>query len=819
MEDKIFMAKLQPAIIFIGIILSFSCTHHSSNDQNHENKVTEEAFEYFQFRSLVEDFPYNPINDGTFYRTYQLFKKSNSFNTFRNLSKWNSIGPSNIAGRSLCIAINPLDTNELWMGSAGSGLWRSTTGGIGNTAWTYVPTNFPVSSVSSIAIQANEPNTIYIGTGEVYNYNGADGGLQTRTLRGSKGIGILKSQDHGISWKLVLDWSSNNNTAVWKILINPTNPNVVFAATTQGVYRTVDGGLNWKINLDLPMALDLLMDGEDPKIIYAAIGGINSPEYGIYKTINSGLNWKKIQSPNDSLYEGRIMLASYKKNPKKVYAAYSDAFKSVGMLRTTDRFDSIKYYTPIKDVTSYQGWYAKCLHIKDDDSSQLIMGGVDLYIDTTGTGNQLFNLILRRIKIHADMHDIISNPLDANKIYIATDGGLYRSNNFANSFFPCNGGYLSSQFYTGSLSKNGIHLLGGLQDNRSAIYSGDNQWRVTNLGDGTYNAFDPVQDSLLYCSSQYQNLYRSTNFGNQWEELIPPNQEAGFVSPFILCKSNPNRIYSGGNMLLRSDNRGTSWDTTFLSNKNEKITAIVDNPNRSNEVFLATIIEPSKTTKLYYSQDAGKHLLLIDHSIPERMIRDIIIDPNEENRLYICLASYNQPGIMVSTNYGLDWNFLDNNSLTDVPIHCLIIDPNDSNILYVGTDLGLFYSTDQGSNWKSYNTHPFDLVAVYDLLFNNSKRELVIFTHSHGAFTVEAIDKNAVKVSNQKKKTLQCQVVNKKLYILGAESIPLNLMILSSTGQNFFLKNSNNAFDVDMLPPGVYYLISNDLGVLKFILL
>lgn len=110
------------------------------------------------------------------------------------------------------------------------------------------------------------------------------------------------------------------------------------------------------------------------------------------------------------------------------------------MLRTTDRFDSIKYYTPIKDVTSYQGWYAKCLHIKDDDSSQLIMGGVDLYIDTTGTGNQLFNLILRRIKIHADMHDIISNPFDANKIYIATDGGLYRSNNFANSFFPCNGG-------------------------------------------------------------------------------------------------------------------------------------------------------------------------------------------------------------------------------------------------------------------------------------------------------------------------------------------------------------------------------------------
>lgn len=136
-----------------------------------------------------------------------------------------------------------------------------------------------------------------------------------------------------------------------------------------------------------------------------------------------------------------------------------------------------------------------------------------------------------------------------------------------------------------------------------------------------------------------------------------------------------------------------SWDILgyyVFSNKNEKITAIADNPNRSKEVFIATVIEPSKITKLYYSQDAGKHLLLIDNSIPERMIRDIIIDPNEENRLYICLGSYGRPGIMVSTNYGLDWNFLDNNYLPDVPIHCLIIDPNDSNILYAGTDLGLF---------------------------------------------------------------------------------------------------------------------------------
>ena len=87
------------------------------------------------------------------------------------------------------------------------------------------------------------------------------------------------------------------------------------------------------------------------------------------------------------------MLANYKSNPKRVHAAFSDKFTTIAMLRSTRGFDSLQFYLPIKDVCSYQGWYAKCLHIKDDDSSKLIMGGVDLFLDTIGTGNQLFNLI------------------------------------------------------------------------------------------------------------------------------------------------------------------------------------------------------------------------------------------------------------------------------------------------------------------------------------------------------------------------------------------------------------------------------------------
>lgn len=808
--SKIFQLNL-----IIAYVLLSSCNPASIYDSPKKKKVQEEAFEYFHFKYLVENFPHNSPDGGDFFRNYQYFKKIPINKTFRNLSNWESIGPVNIAGRSLCLAINPKDTNELWMGSAGAGLWKSNSGGIGKNAWTYVPTSFPVNSVSSIAIDEKNPNILFIGTGEVYNFTEIDGGLQQRTLRGSKGIGILKSLDGGNHWTLSLDWSNNNNTAVWKIVINPNNQNVVYAATTQGVYRSVDGGETWKIVLNLPMALDLLIDREDPKILYAGIGGINSPNYGIYKTVNNGINWSKINSPNDSFYEGRIMLASYKKNTKKIYAAYSDAFKSIGILRSNDRFDSIKYYTPIKDVASYQGWYAKCLHVKDDDSSQLIMGGVDLYLDTTGTGNQLFNLIYRRIKIHADMHDIISNPLDPNKIYIATDGGLYRSDNFANSFYSCNDGYLSSQFYTGSQSKNGFHLLGGLQDNRSVIFSGKTQWTGISLGDGTYNAFDPNHDSIVYVSSQYQNLYKSEDFGNKWVELIPPNPEAAFVSPFIICKSNPNRIYSGGNILLKSDNGGLSWDSIKLPNKNEIITAISETPSCADELYFSTLIESSGTTKLYYSQDAGEHLILIDNSIPERIIRDIIIDPTDETKLYICLASYGRPGIMVSKSKGQSWDFLPNNFLPDVPMHSLIVDPNDSDLLYVGSDFGLFYSIDQGTNWRSYNTHPYDLVPVYDLIFNALKNELIIFTHSHGAFTTKAIDKKVVFENHVSKDEIRFQISNKRLYIIGADRIPKSVQLISTDGQIVTLSNSNNSFNLNQFNPGIYFIYSNGNKVSK----
>lgn len=813
--------------IIINLIASINCflllTACEKNIQKNTNSfieceslketslIKEESYSYFEFKFLVEEFPFYLSNPTNYYREYiKSTTSKKAVSTFRSFPKWTSVGPSNIAGRSLCLGLNPLDTNQIWMGSAGSGLWKSTKGGIGSDAWQYVATGFPVISVSSIAIQANNPNILYIGTGEIYNYEGADGGIHTRTLRGSRGIGILKSLDGGIHWNLSLDWTLNSQTAIWKIIIHPLDPNIVFAATNVGVYKTIDGGNNWMNVLDLPLAMDLIIDHSEPNNLYTAIGGINGTHYGVYKSINEGDTWSLVASPNDTLYNGRIMLANYKKNPKRVIAAYSDNFKTISMLRSKDGFQN-NFYLNIKDVCDHQGWYAKCLHIKDDDSSKIIMGGVDLYLDSSGTGNQLFNLLSRRIKIHADFHDIISNPYDPDKIYIATDGGLYRSNDFAQTFYSCNEGFVSAQFYTGNISTISGNLLGGLQDNRSVISNKSNLWKGLHYGDGTYNYFHPKNDSILYISSQYQNLFKSVDGGFSWKELIKPNVTASFVSPFILHPNDPSKIYSGGNHLFISNDSGNTWDTSKLSSTNEYIVALETPFQNKNLIYISTLDLTSRKSHLYISQDGGIQLQSKEEGIPERFIRDICIDPRNSNSLYIALGGTGQPGVMRSTDAALSWFFPVNQYLPDVPFHSIMVDPFDSDILYAACDFGLYVSLNKGNSWYPYNTHSFDLVPVYDIKYSSVENKLILFTHGYGAFSCSLLDKSLV-TENSNLYSLEgtINILNELIVIPTHFGIIKNLFLINVEGRMFCLEPTGIGFLTNDLPAGIYFIVSRD---------
>src|SRR4030066_2409494 len=185
------------------------------------------AYEALQFWNTVRAYPNSDISSDAFFNAYEEMQEVRLNKTFKveSNNQWQAIGPHNTGGRTIALAFNPQNANTIYAGSANGGLWRSYTGGVGVDAWHYVSTGFPLLGVSSIAFALNDSNTVYLGTGEVYNYDAAGYGAAYRNMRGTYGMGILKTTDGGQTWFKSLDWSYSSQKGVWAVKINPLNPN------------------------------------------------------------------------------------------------------------------------------------------------------------------------------------------------------------------------------------------------------------------------------------------------------------------------------------------------------------------------------------------------------------------------------------------------------------------------------------------------------------------------------------------------------------------------------------------------------------------
>ena len=260
-------------------------------------------------------------------------------------TQWETMGPHNIAGRMLAVALNPQNPGTVWAGSAGGGLWRSHTGGVGAAAWSYVATGHPVLAVSAIVIAPADSNVIYIGTGEVYNHTNTQGGVAIWETRGSYGMGILKSTNNGRTWVRSLDWSRNQQRGVQMLRINPKNPNTVWAATTEGVYVTHDAGANWHRSLDVVIATDVVIHPVDTSLVFAACGNLGSSGKGIYRTSNGGASWEKLNNGLPTDYFGKTLLDISQSTPDTIYASIGGGSGTLGerrtwLVRSTNRGDS-----------------------------------------------------------------------------------------------------------------------------------------------------------------------------------------------------------------------------------------------------------------------------------------------------------------------------------------------------------------------------------------------------------------------------------------------------------------------------------------------
>ena len=360
---------------------------------------------------------------------------------------WQPIGPTNGGGRTLTIAFDPLDPDIVYAGAASGGLWRSATGGVGAAAWERVPTGLPELGVSTIAFEPGNSDVFYIGTGEVYNVDKAGDLEADRRTRGSYGIGILKTMDGGETWSKSLDWSYNQQHGVWMIRVDPFDSDTVWAATTEGVFKSTDAGANWELMLDVAMATDLVLHPNNPQVALAACGNLESADRGLYRTVDGGESWELITSgglPAD--FEGKMQFGVTAADPDIVYLSIGNGFL-VGIDNFTWLFRSDDFgvnwtLQTTTDYSKWQGWFAHDVAVHPTDPDTVICIGIDIWRSTDG-GVTLFQESSSADRFegpippggaeggpdysHADHHDVVYHPTDPDIVYFANDGGVFRS--------------------------------------------------------------------------------------------------------------------------------------------------------------------------------------------------------------------------------------------------------------------------------------------------------------------------------------------------------------------------------------------------------
>jgi len=673
-------------------------------------------------------------------------------------SNWTPLGPMNFAGRVLSLAFHPTNPNVMFAGSASGGLWKTTNGGIGTAGgglnWTQVQTGFPTQSVPAIAINPIAPSEMYIGTGEVYAA-GTSGfpGQDVRTFRGSYGIGILKSNDFGVTWNYSLNFSNSTVKGVYDIRFNPRNPDTVFAATSDGLYRSTNDGASWTLIHSVPLTMDMEFSPTDPNTLYITSGDLGSAGTGIYKSTNALATtptFTQLTTGLPTVINGMIRISICPDNANRIFA-------SVGKLPgTTSCSGSCNYglYLSTNGGTSWtrtanqpllggshymqnQGWYAHDVLAAPTTNNSVYVSEIDMTKSTDGGANWPLSGTLTQWSlwdfsaaggtlvgdstegqsnnmdyVHADHHHIYFSPHDPtyNTIWVVTDGGVFRSTDGGANFKSCNGGLMTAQIYhkMSCHPTNSNLMLCGLQDNATLYYQGSTGCRRVTGGDGFYTAIDQTNPNNCYATYTYGTWYRSTSgltgFGGAaWTNTMntgtsTPNEYAAFVAPVVLTNDG-SKLYVGTVKLKRFASPSTSATPSDgngggnISGPTNSIMAIGVSKTFGDSIYIATAPGGGNPGRVYRSTNGGNTVTNITGTLPDRYFSYIAVDPNNSQRVAVAVSGFGTSHVYFSSNGGTTWNNIGGvggTALPNVPANVAMFDPTTPTTLYVATDLGVF---------------------------------------------------------------------------------------------------------------------------------
>ncbi|MCX8050843.1 MAG: hypothetical protein N3B17_02980 [Chlorobi bacterium] len=644
-------------------------------------------------------FPFDRIPDGAYERAIEhaerLARRKGVAVTLAAQPQWKLIGPDNIGGRTRTVVHHPTRSGVVYVGAAGGGIWLTTDHG---ATWEPLYDNGVSLSMGALAIDPNNPDVLYAGTGEI---------TPASNMQDAWGTGMYKSTDGGRNWQRI---GLSTVGAFSKVYVHPRNSNIVYAGgvrSAPGLYKSTDAGATWQ-RMNRFAISDIAIDPQNENVLWIGVWG-----NGVWKTTDGGATMVRTSDgmpPAEQI--GRVSVQCAPSNTAILYALIEgpdpsgqSTSNNIGAIyKSTDGGTSWqRVYQGDASFFNGQGSYDNFVMVHPTNPNIAFAGGIDLWRTTNG-GATWVNVTnsYGGGNVHPDQHAGIFNPLDPNEIYLANDGGMYRTTTGGgpDQWQAINNGYAVTQFYAMDIDRSAdSKTYGGTQDNGTlGSVQQQTSWQFIWGGDGFYTVVHLFNPAVIYGETYYGNLWwRNVQTGQSGGFVtgIDQNDQGAWSSPLVLDRAT-GALYHGRGKLYKNYVGGSRWEagSSDAFDSQAKISAIGPSPLDESLVYVGL-----ENGRVFRTDNGGSDWTeLTFNGLPLRFVRDIVCSSKDLGTAWICYSGYGTGHVFKTTDRGQSWQDI-STTLPDAPVNALDVHPDNEDILVAGTDAGVFITFNGGQSW------------------------------------------------------------------------------------------------------------------------